>query len=93
MSRIIRWGLSAVGLLIALVLLLPFVLPASVYKELVIQAARQSTGRELAIDGDLSVSFWPMLGVVADKVRFANAPGGVASDMVTMDSLQLQHDV
>lgn len=87
MSRIIRWGLSAVGLLIALVLVLPFVLPASVYKEQVIQAARQSTGRELAIDGDLSVSFWPTLGVVADKVRFANAPGAVDSDMVTMESL------
>ncbi len=87
MSRFIRWGLLAVGLLIALVLLLPFVLPASVYKEQIIQAARQSTGRELAIDGDLSVSFWPTLGVVVDKVRFANAPGAVASDMVSMDSL------
>jgi AsmA protein len=87
MWRILRWVLLAVVLLIAVVVALPFVLPASIYKEQIVEQARLATGRDLAIDGDLSISFWPAFGVEVEKVRFSNAPGAAEPDMATMDSL------
>jgi len=87
MWRILRWVLLAVAILIVVVVALPFVLPASVYKEQIVEQARLATGRELAIDGDLSISIWPEFGVKVEKVRFSNAAGAAEPDMATMDSL------
>jgi len=87
MWRILRWVLLAVVLLIAVIVALPFFLPASVYKEQIIEQARLATGRELAIEGDLSISIWPALGVKVEKVRFSNAPGAAEPELATMDTL------
>lgn len=87
MKRAFRWILVAVVLLIAAVVALPFLLPTSVYKEQIIEQTRLATGRALAIDGDLRLSFWPALGVEVEKVRFANAAGAAEADMATMDKL------
>ena len=87
MTRIVRWVLSGFGVLVALVLVLPFVLPSGIFKQQIVEATQRATGRALAIDGELSISFWPTLGVVANKVRFANAAGSAAPDMLTMESL------
>lgn len=85
--RIFRWVLIAVVLLVVVALALPFLLPTSVYKEQIIEQTRLATGRTLTIDGDLSISVWPALGVEVQKVRFANADGAAEADMATMDSL------
>ncbi len=87
MKRILRWALVALVLLVVAVLALPFLLPTSVYKEQIIEQTRLATGRELKIEGDLRLSFWPALGVQVDKVRFANVAGAAEPDMATMDSL------
>lgn len=87
MWRILRWVLLAFAVLIAAVLALPFLVPTSVYKDQIIEQARLMTGRELKIDGDLSISFWPSLGVAVNKVSFANAPGAAEPNMATMESL------
>src|SRR5262245_44596969 len=87
MWRILRWVLLAFALLIVVVVALPFLLPASVYKEQIIEQTRLATGRDLKIDGDLKISLWPALGVEVTKVRFANAPGAAEPEMATMDSL------
>lgn len=85
--RIFRWVLIAAVLLIVLVLALPVLLPGSVYKDQIIEQTRLATGRTLAIDGDLRLSFWPALGVTVEKVRLANAAGAAEPEMATMDSL------
>lgn len=87
MKRVFRWVLVAVVLLVAVVVALPFLLPTSVYKEQIIEQTRLATGRALAIDGDLRLSFWPALGVEVEKVRFANVAGAAEADMATMDKL------
>jgi AsmA protein len=87
MMRFLRWGLIALVLLIVVVVALPFLLPTSVYKEQIIEQTRLATGRALAIDGDLRLSFWPALGVEVEKVRFANVEGAAEADMATMDKL------
>ncbi|MDZ4868425.1 MAG: AsmA family protein [Alphaproteobacteria bacterium] len=85
--RIFRWLLITIVLLVVVVLALPFLLPTSVYKEQIIEQTRLATGRKLTIDGDLSISVWPALGVEVHKVRFANVEGAAEADMATMDSL------
>lgn len=85
--RILRWVLLVLVLLIVAVVALPFMLPASVYKEQIIEQARLATGRELKIDGSLSVSFFPTLGVEINKVRFQNVAGASEPDMATMETL------
>lgn len=87
MWRIFRWVLLALVLLIVAAVALPFFLPASVYKDQIIEQTRLATGRELKIDGDLKISIWPALGVEVNKVRFANVPGAQEPDMATMESL------
>lgn len=85
--RILRWVLLVLVLLVLGLVALPFMLPASVYKEQIIEQARLATGRELKIDGDLHVSFFPTLGVEINKVRFQNVAGASEPDMATMETL------
>ncbi len=85
--RVLRWALLVPVVLIAILILLPFLIPVSVYKEQIIAQARSATGRELKIDGDLRLSFWPSFGVRVEKVSFANAAGAVEPQMATMDTM------
>ncbi len=87
MSRSVRWLLSGVALLVVVVLALPFVLPGGVFKQQIIEATQRATGRVMAIDGELSISFWPTFGVVAEKVHLANVPGAELPDMLSMERL------
>jgi AsmA protein len=87
MKRILLWVIVGFVALIAVILALPFFVPTSVYKEQIIEQTRLATGRELVIDGDLSISIFPALGVEVEKVRFANVPGAAEADMATMESL------
>ncbi len=87
MWRYLRWVLVALLLLVAMAVALPFVLPVGVYKDQIIAQAKRATGRELKIDGGLSISFLPDLGVELNGVHFANAPGSTAPDMATMEQV------
>jgi AsmA protein len=51
--------------------------------------AREATGRELRIDGDLRISLVPKIEVTATGVHFANAPGAPEPAMLALDSLTL----
>ena len=75
MWRYLRWVLLAVGVLIAILVVLPFLLPADIYKDQIIAQTKQATGRDLKIDGALRISFFPELGVEVNQVHFANAAG------------------
>jgi AsmA protein len=87
MWRVFRWVLLLLVLFVGALVTLPFLVPTSVYKDQIIAQTRLATGRELKIDGDLKLSFWPAFGVQVGKVSFANAAGGSAPQMVTMDAM------
>jgi len=67
----------------------PFV-PVETYKSEILAQVKQATGRDAKIDGDFKLSILPKVEFVAGKVSFANAPGGKASQMVTLDRLTVQ---
>jgi AsmA protein len=53
------------------------------------QAVEDATGRELTINGDVGVSFWPVLGLRAEQASLANVEGGRAPAFVTMEELDI----
>jgi uncharacterized protein involved in outer membrane biogenesis len=86
--------LIGIGVLLVLLIVAVLVGPSFVdwngYKSEITAKAREATGRDLAIDGDISLSIlWtPTLSV--KKVRFANIAGGSVPDMATLESLDVR---
>jgi uncharacterized protein involved in outer membrane biogenesis len=55
------------------------------YKPQLTAMASEKLGRDLTIDGDIRLSFWPILGISVDKIGLANAKGGVAPQLLTIE--------
>src|SRR5688572_15413371 len=75
-----------IGLLVVVALAAPFFVDLNDYKAEIATKAKEATGRDLAIDGDISLSILPTPGVVIHGLRFGNAPGGSQPDMATLES-------
>ena len=75
-----------IGLLVVVALVAPFFIDLNDYKAEIAAKAKQATGRDLAIDGSISLSILPTPGVTVTGIRFGNAPGGSVPDMATLES-------
>ncbi|HSY88290.1 MAG TPA: AsmA family protein [Verrucomicrobiae bacterium] len=90
MLKKILIGLGVVVLLlVAAVLVGPRLVDWNAYKPRVIEAVRNATGRELAIDGNISVSLLPTPTLSVAGVRLANLQGASAPDMARLKSLDI----
>ena len=78
-----------VVVLVAAVLVVPGFIDWNGYKPEIQAAARDATGRELKLNGDISLSVLPSPSLSVENVAFANIAGGSAADMVTLDSLRV----
>jgi AsmA protein len=77
-------------LVVAAALAAPFVVPTEIYKAKLIAAVKESTGRDLKIGGPIGFSLLPRITLSAQDVSFANAPGGIARNMVQLKSMALK---
>jgi uncharacterized protein involved in outer membrane biogenesis len=86
--------LIAVGALLVLAVAAILVVPSFInwngYKTQIEAEARRQTGRALSIDGDISLALLPAPKLSVKGVRFANAEGGSAPDMATLESLDVR---
>ena len=75
-TKIVAWLLAAVVafFVIAAVALFVFFDPND-FREDIADAVAESTGRELVIEGDVSISLFPWLAVEVGKSELGNAPG------------------
>jgi AsmA protein len=93
MRRLIKWffiGLgSLVGLLAAFVLVVVFVVDPNDYRSTIEDQVEQRTGRQLAIEGDLSLTFFPWFGIEMGKTRLSEAQGFGDEPFVAVDQVQL----
>ena len=78
-----------VVLLIAAVIVVPMLIPLESYKGEIQARAKDATGRDLRIDGDISLSLIPVIAVSVENVGFANAPGASTPEMATIDRLDV----
>ena len=86
--RAIKYGLIVLAALIVGAGVALTSMDFGAYKGYAIDAAREATGRELAIDGPVHLSLFPAPSLVAEKVRFANAKWGSTPDMVTVEKVE-----
>lgn len=71
-----KWVFRVFGLLVVLAVFLVgavFFLPAERLARIATDQLSATTGREVAINGDVALTFWPVLGVSADDLEVSNA--------------------
>ena len=90
MKKLLTGIVILVVLVIAAAIVAPFVVPVDTYKAKLIAAVKESTGRDLRIDGPVSFHLLPNIALSADQVSFSNAPGGVAKNMAQLKSLEVR---
>lgn len=89
-----KWLLGIVLVLVLLVVSAVFVLPAMVsvddIKQRLTEEVAKATGRNLVVEGDVKLAFWPAASVQLEKVRLSNASWATHKDMLTVEKLSLQ---
>ncbi len=89
MDKTLRNGLIAAGLVVVLLLVLPFAVPLDSYRGRIETAAGNATGRVFKINGPLRLTLFPRFGLRAKDVTLANVPGGRAAVMVAVGDIDL----
>lgn len=78
MSRTLQIILGLVGLIVVLVLaaviIIPLVVDPNDYREQIAAAVEEETGRSFEIEGEISLSVFPWLGLEVGRMRLGNPP-------------------
>lgn len=89
MKKVLKWILGLVAVVaIVLVIIsvaLPLLLDPNNYKDEISAAVEQRTGRELAINGDISWRVFPSVGIQINDMSLANRAGFGARPMLEVD--------
>jgi AsmA protein len=87
-----RWLLRLVGLVVVLALVAVvsiMMLPGDRIARIAADQISSLTGRKVTMEGDTTVSFYPVLGISTGQVTVANAPWSEAGPMFTAQSLKI----
>ncbi len=94
MGKLLKFLLGALfllaGLIVVAVIVLPLIIDPNDYKDEIATAVREKTGRTLEIEGDISLSVFPWLGLDIGPTRLSNAEGFAEPDMASMDAVQVR---
>src|SRR6266481_9192371 len=88
-----KWLIGIVAvivLVIAALIVVPLLIPTEAYKGQIVERVKSATGRDLALNGPISLSVLPTFALAVSDVAFGNAPGASAKNMATFAKLQLQ---
>jgi uncharacterized protein involved in outer membrane biogenesis len=81
-KKILIAGGAVVGLLVVALLVAPFFIDVNAFKPRIVAEVRRATGRELVLDGPISLSLLPVPAVTAAGVKFFNVAGSKNPNMV-----------
>ena len=85
------YGISALlGLTIVAALIVPGLIDWDRYRDQIIARASQELGRDLSIDGNISLSILPIPTFSVTGIRVANLEGAGTREMVQLKSLNVQ---
>jgi len=90
MRKILIGVVAVVVLLVAAALIVPSVIDWNHYRGEIERQAEAATGRKLTIAGTLGLTVLPAPRLAAGDVRFANAGGAAAPDMVRLKALEVK---
>ncbi len=88
MSRLIAILAGLVLIVIAAILIVPMLIPMETYKNQVVNVVKEQTGRDLRIDGDIGLSFFPNIAVSIGDVGFSNASWAKEEEMAAMQEMR-----
>ena len=80
---------AIVGLMVIAVVAFYLLFDANDFRDDITARAEQETGRELVIEGDLAIRFFPWLAVEIGRTTFANAPGFGNEPFASFDAARL----
>lgn len=93
MGRFIKYFLYGIGGLVVLLLIagitFSLVFDPNDYRENISAQVKESTGRDLTIEGDLDLSIFPWLAVDVGRSQLGNAPGFGDEPFASFDSAKL----
>lgn len=89
MSRFLSFLFVLVLLVVGVLFAAPSFIPVESYKPQITALVKEQTGRELTIDGDISLSFLPRLAVSVNDVTFQNASWASTPHMAKMEQLEI----
>lgn len=91
-----KWVFRLIGLVVVLAVVLVaslFFIPAERIAKVATDQLRTFTGRDVSINGDVALTFWPVLGVRADGLEVSNASWAEQGPMLQADSAAIGVDV
>lgn len=94
MNRSIKWvliiGGALVGLVILVLVLVPFFVDIDTYKPRIEREVAEATGRSFAIDGPLRLSLFPWAGVAFTGLHLGNPDGFGEKEMLDIQSFEVR---
>src|SRR5215470_10595694 len=89
-KRLLIGAGAVVGLLIVLALALPSLIDLNARKAEIAAAVKKVTGRDLVIDGPISLSILPTPTLTLSGVKFFNVPGSKNPNMVEVKTVTVK---
>lgn len=88
-KRTVKYSLGILGLLVIVLVVMPFFLDVNNYKSQISNAVEKATGRTLQI-GNIEASLFPWVGVRLTDLHLANRTGFSARDFLKVESVDIQ---
>ena len=89
-KKVLIGGAGAVGLLVVALVAAPFFIDVNSYKPLIVSQVKTATGRDLVLDGPISLSLLPTPTVSVAGVKFFNMAGSKNPNMVEVKSVTVK---
>jgi len=89
-KRLLIGGGGLVALLVVALVALPALIDVNSYKPFIVAQVKSATGRDLVIDGPISLSLLPTPTVSVTGVKFFNTAGSKNANMVEVKSVTVQ---
>jgi len=89
-KRVLIGAGGIVGLLIVALLALPSLIDLNARKPEIVAMVKKATGRDLVLDGPISLSILPTPTVTLSGVKFFNAPGSKNPNMVEVKTVTVK---
>jgi len=93
MKRLLLILGGAVGVVIALVVAAPFLIPAATVKDQLAAYVEQATGRKLVVGGDSRVQLFPSAGVTFERVQLSGPDGKAKRPFLRADAITAELDL
>lgn len=90
MKKVLKIGGAILAVLVVLLLAAPFFVDLNTYKGLITAKAKEATGRDLVIDGDISLSLLPIPSITVEGIKFGNAADGSSANMAEIEKANVK---